>query len=120
MEYEDKRLTCVECGQQFVFTAGEQEFYALKGFQAEPKRCRPCREARKLRSSGDGDAGRADSGRHDARGAPAAGGRGGRPARSEGMFEAVCAACGRPARVPFKPTLGRPVYCDACFAASKR
>ena len=48
-QYEDRVLSCVEktCGQQFVFTAGEQEFYAKKGFKEEPKRCKACREKRK-------------------------------------------------------------------------
>ena len=45
--YEDKTLKCKECGQEFVFTAGEQEFYAEKGFQNEPTRCKECRNARK-------------------------------------------------------------------------
>ena len=120
MEYQDKLLTCVECGQQFTFTAGEQEFYALKDFKADPKRCRPCREARKLRAAGDGDARGAASGRREERAPPAAGGRGGRAARAEMLFEGVCAACGKPARVRFRPTQGRPVYCDACFVALKR
>ena len=42
MTYEDKTLTCKECGAEFVFTAGEQEFYAEKGFENEPSRCQPC------------------------------------------------------------------------------
>jgi hypothetical protein len=45
--YEDKTLICKECGQEFVFTAGEQEFYAEKGFENVPQRCRECRNARK-------------------------------------------------------------------------
>ena len=45
--YEDKTLVCKECGAEFVFTAGEQEFYAEKGFQNEPQRCKNCRDARK-------------------------------------------------------------------------
>ena len=45
--YEDKTLICKDCGKEFVFTAGEQEFYAEKGFQNQPQRCRPCRQARK-------------------------------------------------------------------------
>ena len=45
--YEDKTLVCKECGQEFVFTAGEQEFYAERGFQNEPQRCKACRDARK-------------------------------------------------------------------------
>ncbi len=48
--YEDKTLVCKDCGQEFVFTAGEQEFYAEKGFQNEPKSCKPCRDARKKAS----------------------------------------------------------------------
>lgn len=48
--YEDKTLTCKDCGAQFVFTAGEQEFYAEKGFQNEPTRCKSCRSARKAQS----------------------------------------------------------------------
>src|SRR5882757_4731407 len=47
MSYADKTLTCRDCGTQFVFTAGEQEFYAQKGFTNEPTRCSSCRQARK-------------------------------------------------------------------------
>lgn len=47
MEYQDKTITCVDCGQEFTFTAGEQAFYAEKGFQNEPKRCSECRAKRK-------------------------------------------------------------------------
>ena len=46
--YEDKTLVCKECGQEFVFTAGEQEFYAERGFQNEPQRCKACREQTKI------------------------------------------------------------------------
>ena len=45
--FEDKTLKCEDCGQDFIFTAGEQEFYAEKGFQNEPKRCKACRDNRK-------------------------------------------------------------------------
>ena len=45
--YEDKTLVCKDCGNEFVFTAGEQEFYAEKGFQNEPLRCKECRINRK-------------------------------------------------------------------------
>ena len=45
--FEDKTLVCKECGKEFVFTAGEQEFYAEKGFQNEPQRCKACRDKRK-------------------------------------------------------------------------
>lgn len=46
MEYQDKTIICKDCGKEFVFTAGEQEFYAEKNF-SEPVRCKECREARK-------------------------------------------------------------------------
>ena len=62
--YSDKNLTCADCGQQFVFTASEQDFYAQRGF-TEPRRCPTDRAARKAArqssgagySSGYGDAG---------------------------------------------------------------
>ncbi len=50
--YEDKTLVCKECGAEFVFTAGEQEFYAERGFQNEPQRCKACRDARKNATRG--------------------------------------------------------------------
>ena len=90
--YQDKTLICKDCGKEFVFTAGEQEFYAEKGFENEPQRCSECRQARKNGT---------------AAGAP-------RPQRE--MFTAVCASCGKEARVPFKPRDDRPVYCSECFA----
>lgn len=45
--YEDKTLVCKDCGEEFVFSAGEQEFYASKGYENEPHRCKSCRIARK-------------------------------------------------------------------------
>ena len=45
--YEDKTLVCKDCGNEFVFTAGEQEFYAERGFTNEPKRCKACRDAKR-------------------------------------------------------------------------
>lgn len=46
-EYKDKTITCVDCGEEFVFTARDQEFYAEKGFNNEPKRCKACRDKKK-------------------------------------------------------------------------
>ena len=85
--YEDKTLVCKDCGQEFVFTAGEQEFYAERGFVNEPKRCKSCRDAKRVAS---------------------------KPERE--MFIGTCDSCGGEARVPFQPREGRPVYCSACFA----
>jgi len=45
--FEDKTLVCCDCGQEFTFTAGEQEFYKEKGFENEPKRCKACRDKKK-------------------------------------------------------------------------
>lgn len=90
MEYQDRFLKCVDCGTEFVFTAGEQAFYADKGFRNEPKRCKPCKSKR------------ADSTGHGS-GAP----------RSE--TRTACSQCGKETTVPFKPTQGRPVYCRECF-----
>lgn len=45
---EDKTLQCKDCGAEFVFTVGEQNFYKEKGFENEPQRCPECRRARKL------------------------------------------------------------------------
>ncbi len=91
--YEDKTLVCKDCGAEFVFTAGEQEFYAEKGFQNEPTRCKDCRQARKSSR-------------------PAAGGQ-------REMHEAVCAECGATTQVPFAPKNDRPIYCSECFAARR-
>lgn len=148
MEYQDRQLTCLDCSQPFVFTAGEQEFYARKGFKEEPKRCKPCREARKARRNGPGPAANGaghgggygmggmgmDAGDLDDnignRIAPASAPRGSRDGRDFGggrrggggggggreMYDATCAQCGAPARVPFRPTAGRPVYCRSCYS----
>ncbi len=84
--FEDKTLTCKECGNEFVFTAGEQEFYAEKGFENEPQRCKACRDARKNAARGERE-----------------------------TFVGVCARCGGEAKVPFKPSGDRPIYCSNCF-----
>ena len=89
MEYRDKVLKCVDCGAEFVFTAGEQMFFADKGFKNEPKRCKPCKSKRGQGSS---------SGNYQ---------------RSE--TKTMCSQCGKETTVPFVPTQGRPVYCRECF-----
>ncbi len=76
MEFHDRQLTCLDCNQQFTFTAGEQEFYERKGFKEEPKRCKPCRDLRKVRRDGGG--GQARDGQS------VLGDRGGRMAQPQG------------------------------------
>ncbi|MBD7910230.1 MULTISPECIES: zinc-ribbon domain-containing protein [Clostridium] len=44
---EDKTITCKDCGKEFIFTVGEQEFFKEKGFENDPVRCPDCRKARK-------------------------------------------------------------------------
>ena len=56
MGFSDKQITCVDCGQEFTFTADEQEFFQTKGYTNEPKRCLPCRQARKGERGGNGGA----------------------------------------------------------------
>jgi len=47
MAYQDRTIVCKDCGADFTFTAGEQEFYAEKGFDNEPKKCKECRQKAK-------------------------------------------------------------------------
>ena len=51
--FEDKTLVCKDCGKEFVWTAGEQEFYASRGFENQPQRCKTCRDARKNSTRGE-------------------------------------------------------------------
>jgi CxxC-x17-CxxC domain-containing protein len=122
--YTDKNLTCADCGQEFVFTASEQDFYAQRNF-TEPRRCSSCRASRKAaRNAADGGGGgySADGGSSSSYGGYGAGGSysagGYSGARDRGpreMFTATCSNCGRDAQVPFRPTSGKPVYCSDCF-----
>ena len=50
-KYEDITIKCKDCGNEFVFTAGEQQFYSEKGFTNQPVRCPECRKARKQQRS---------------------------------------------------------------------
>ena len=94
MNFEDKTLNCRDCGTDFVFTAGEQEFYQQKGLMNQPGRCPSCRVARRNASGG--------------------GGRSGERAPRE-MHTVICAECGIETQVPFLPKNDRPVYCSSCF-----
>jgi CxxC-x17-CxxC domain-containing protein len=92
MEYQDKVLKCIDCGADFVFTAGEQLFFHDKQFKNEPKRCKPCK-AKRASTLGT---------------------------TTPGNYPKVetrtnCSECGKETTVPFKPTQGRPVFCRECF-----
>jgi CxxC-x17-CxxC domain-containing protein len=109
LSYADKTLTCRDCGQAFVFTMGEQEFHASRGFTNEPGRCPDCRAVRK--SERGGSSGGYGSGGYSSGG----GGGGGYGRQDREMFSAVCSTCGQEARVPFQPRGDKPVYCSNCF-----
>ena len=117
--YSDKVLTCADCGQEFVFTAREQEFYATRQF-SEPRRCGSCRASRKAARGDSGGAGYGNRGYGDSYGGYGGGGGSGggygAPRAPREMFTAVCSSCGKEAQVPFRPTSGKPVYCSDCFA----
>ncbi|MGA7315612.1 MAG: zinc-ribbon domain containing protein [Silvibacterium sp.] len=86
MDYVDKILKCVDCGSDFVFTAGEQLFFHDKQFKNDPKRCKNCKSKR----ASSGGVSRAET-------------------------RTTCSQCGAETTVPFKPTQGRPVLCRQCF-----
>jgi CxxC-x17-CxxC domain-containing protein len=88
MEFVDRQLKCMQCGADFVFTAGEQLFFHDKQFTNDPKHCKQCK-AKRSRGAGNG--------------------------RVRSETRTTCSACGAETTVPFKPTQGRPVLCRACF-----
>ena len=109
--YSDERLTCTDCGAEFVFTSGEQQFFATKGFQNKPNRCPDCRTARKnARQSGGNGGGYAGGGGR--------GGSGGGYGARE-MYSVTCSSCGQQAEVPFQPRGDKPVYCRDCFQSQR-
>ncbi len=91
----DLEITCSECSSPFVFTEREQEYYRERNL-THPKRCKPCRDARRANFGG----------------AKAQGGE-------RQRFEITCDQCGKNDSVPFKPSTGRPVLCSDCFSASR-
>jgi len=96
MEFQDRVLKCIDCGAEFVFTAGEQLFFHDKQFKNEPKRCKPCK-AKRAQQLG---------------------------IATQGSYPKVetrttCSNCGKETTVPFKPTQGRPVFCRECFQGKK-
>ena len=114
MSYADKTITCRDCGTEFVFTAGEQEFYAQKGFTNEPSRCSACRQQRKA-----GGGSRTSTGYRESYGErDSYGGYTSRAPRE--LHSATCASCGREAQVPFVPRGDKPVYCSECFQQQRQ
>ncbi len=91
MAFQDKDLTCVDCGATFTHSAEDQEFFQSRGYTNEPKRCPECRQAKKSQRYGNGYSSQRQ------------------------MFPAVCAQCGKETEVPFQPRGDKPVYCSDCF-----
>ena len=107
MALTDQTLVCRDCNQEFVFTVGEQEFYASRNLTNTPSRCPSCRAARKNQSGGGGYAG--------SRGGSSRSGS----SEVRQMYTATCANCGNEARVPFQPRGDKPVYCSDCYQPQK-
>src|SRR5207302_1529657 len=91
--FEDKSLTCRDCGESFIFTVGEQGFYLEKGLLNEPQRCPSCRANRRRDRTAGGN---------------------------RELTIVTCATCGGAASVPFVPRLDRPVYCSSCFEQARQ
>jgi len=96
-EYKDKVLRCIDCGVEFIFSAGEQLFFADKGLKNDPKRCKPCKIKKNDRIAAN------------LSGYPQ------QYPRQRVEVAVQCALCGVETTVPFRPTQGRPVYCRDCF-----
>lgn len=106
MAFQDREIACRDCGAGFIFTGGEQEFYASKGLQHDPVRCPACRQNRKALRPEDRD----DT--------PSYGvfvSWGGRTPRE--LHMATCAECRQVTEVPFRPRGDRPVFCSNCYNA---
>jgi CxxC-x17-CxxC domain-containing protein len=113
----------------FVFTSGEQEFYAQKGFTNEPTRCPSCRQARKANAGGRSSYSRdsyddresyGSSYGRDSYSGDSYSNRGGYSRGEREMYSATCASCGREAKVPFMPRGDKPVYCSDCFRQQRQ
>jgi CxxC-x17-CxxC domain-containing protein len=104
MEFQDKVLTCADCGTDFLFTAGEQAFFQEKNFRSPPKRCKSCK-SKHVATLGSPHHVRTQT--HN---------------RSTYKVETLttCSQCGKQTTVPFKPTQGRPVLCRDCYETTKR
>jgi len=96
--FQEISIQCSSCGETFVFSTEEQEFYQQKGF-TQPKKCQPCRAQMRRNKGG---AGRSSGG-------------GGFQKR----FDAVCDNCGVNTTVPFEPVNGKSVYCSDCYRSMR-
>jgi CxxC-x17-CxxC domain-containing protein len=89
MNLLDKWLICVDCGQQFLWDAGEQAWFIGNHLENRPKRCKKCRDQRR------------DERMHQPR----------------PSVQVNCSQCGAPTYVPFVPRGTKPIYCRMCLTA---
>ena|SRR6266568_3947717 len=99
LSFIDQTLTCRDCGSEFIFTVGEQEFFQQKGLINQPSRCTSCRARHRAENGGSRQPDRERS----------------FPREPREQFSAVCATCGAETTVPFQPSNHRPVYCSSCY-----
>lgn len=97
-DFQDTSLICIDCGNSFIWSAGEQLFFHDKGLKNPPKRCKPCKQAKNERLAAIATA------------------------QASGVKQRIevlvnCAKCSNQTTVPFYPSQGRPVYCRSCFLA---
>ncbi len=95
-QLRDRYIVCVDCHEEFTWTAGEQEFFRDKGLRNPPKRCKPCKQAKNDRLAAI------------------------TVAQTWGVKQRIemtvnCAQRGERTTVPFYPSQGRPVLCRRCF-----
>lgn len=89
MDFQDKTLTCRECSKEFAWSADEQKFYADKGLQHPPGKCRDCRRKAKEQKTN-------------------------RP-----KWTIICKDCGKEGEVNFEPHNPNDVLCAECFAKAR-
>jgi CxxC-x17-CxxC domain-containing protein len=95
-DFHDLSIHCIDCSEPFIWSAGEQAFFAQKELTNPPKRCKPCKRAKNRRIEAV------------------------QSARTTGQRQRIecraeCAQCKELTTVPFYPSQGRPVYCRKCF-----
>ncbi len=94
MDFKDRTIKCRDCNKDFIFSAGEQEFFAQKGFDRDPIRCSECRKAKKTKFSSPKQS---------------------QPAQSNETHTIKCKKCGKTTEVPFKPKFPDDILCSTCF-----
>ncbi|MBK7708900.1 MAG: zinc-ribbon domain containing protein [Acidobacteria bacterium] len=95
-EFQDTEIRCIDCGENFVWSAGEQLFFRDKNLRNPPKRCKDCKKAKNERLAAI------------------------TAAQNAGVKQRIevavhCARCNAFTTVPFYPSQGRPVLCRSCF-----